>query len=72
MDPICIANELRKMKLFCTVSTLDYKYFVAVAEVHVACPYCWVASGKGGDRVCVFSCMLLFSCFCWFPGWVSG
>ena len=27
----------------------------------------------GGDIVvCVFSSTILFSCFCWFPGWVFG
>ena len=37
-----------------------------MAEVHVAGPYSWVASG-GGILYCVLSSLLLFLCFCWFP-----
>ena len=40
--------------MFSAVSTCDYKYFIAVAEVHVAGPYSWVASGGVYCSVCVF------------------
>ena len=73
-DPLCITSEISKdgTQLFSTVSTYDYKYFIAVAEVHVAGPYSWVASG-GGLLYCVFfPSLLLFLCFCWFPGWIFG
>ena len=73
-DPLCITSEISKdgTQLFSTVSTYDYKYFIAVAEVHVAGPYSWVASG-GGLLYCVFfPSLLLFLCFTGFQVGYSG
>jgi len=47
-----------------------YKCFIAVAEVHVAGPYSWVASGVGGGLLyCV--CYPLCCYFCVSAGFQS-